>query len=182
MIIQDNQIELRRLVPNDLVDRCRWLNDPAVTRFFTNIWAFPPTLAEMEKWLENIGKKMDQEMHFSIYTRSDNHIGGVQLKGLDWRNRSTELGLFIGEKEWRGKGLGTIVTHLLLHYAFMTLNLHRVWLRVDSENVAAIRCYEKCGFIREGFFRDEVYKNGQYRDSIVMSILSGEFLDQINNR
>jgi len=64
----------------------------------------------------------------------------------------------------------------LLSYAFGPLGLHRVELRVDHPNARAIRCYEKCGFRREGLQReDRRQTDGTYHHSIVMDILEEEF-------
>jgi RimJ/RimL family protein N-acetyltransferase len=48
-------------------------------------------------------------------------------------------------------------------------------LHVFDFNQRAISCYEKCGFRREGVLRDYWYKNGKFRDTLVMSILASEY-------
>ena len=65
--------------------------------------------------------------------------------------------------------------HLLLRIGFETLNLNRIFLRVDEANKAGIRAYEKSGFIHEGRFRQGVYQNGEYRDLLPMSVLRSEW-------
>jgi RimJ/RimL family protein N-acetyltransferase len=169
---------LKGLEPTDLPDRQRWLNDPDTTRYFTNLGATPLTQEALRQWYEKLASAAHKELHFSVYTLTGQHIGGAQLKNLDWKNRSTELGLFIGEKDYRGQGLGQQITRLLLNYGFSTLNLYRLWLRVDAANMAALRFYEKCGLQREGIFRAEVFRNGGYHDSIVMSILEPEWREK----
>ena len=54
------------------------------------------------------------------------------------------------------------------------LNLHRIMLRVFSDNLQAIQSYHHAGFQKEGIARDMVYQNGRYRDMMFMSILAGE--------
>ena len=60
--------------------------------------------------------------------------------------RKAELGIFVGEKEYWGKGYGTEATELLLDFAFNILNLNSIMLIVNSFNERAIKSYEKCGF------------------------------------
>ncbi|MGJ4846582.1 GNAT family N-acetyltransferase [Leifsonia sp. Le1] len=71
-----------------------------------------------------------------------------------------------------GKGYGTEATTLALDYAFGELGLHRVTLDVYSFNPRAQRSYEKAGFVIEGRQRDTLYWDGEWVDSILMSVLS----------
>ena len=64
---------------------------------------------------------------------------------------------------------------LLLRHGFRTLNLNRVYLRVHADNKRAIRTYEKVGFVHEGKLRQAVYKNGKYKDVLLMSVLHDEW-------
>ncbi len=174
MVLKGKKVILRGVEPEDLPDRHRWLNDREVTHFFTTLGSYHLSLEQLQKWLDECSRRHN-ELHFSIDTAAGKHIGGAQLKGIDWRNRHAELGIFIGEKEEWGKGYCSEAVALLLHYAFDTLNLHRIWLRVDAENTGAIRCYEKAGFSREGVFREEVYREGKYNDTLILSILEREY-------
>lgn len=51
-----------------------------------------------------------------------------------------------------------------MDYIFETLGLHRCELVVSSDNAAAIHCYEKVGFVREGVARSAYLKNGKWMD------------------
>ena len=48
------------------------------------------------------------------------------------------------------QGFGTDAVRTLVEYAFRSMRLSRVYLRVFTSNVRAIRCYEKVGFRKEG--------------------------------
>jgi RimJ/RimL family protein N-acetyltransferase len=176
MILHGKSIVIKGLERENLPDRHSWLNNLEITKYFTNLGSFPLSETNLAKWYENLDNKKLQELHFSIFSGESKHIGGAQLKSFDWKNRSAELGIFIGEKSEWGKGYGTEATDLLIHYGFNELNLHRIWLRVDMDNLAAIKCYQKTGFTKEGIFREEVYREGCFHNSIVMSILSCEYL------
>ncbi len=79
---------------------------------------------------------------------------------------------------FRGRGLGTAATHLVLAYAFDVLALHRVELRVLTFNERAIACYEKCGFVREGVEREGAWIGGEWQSDLRMSILEHEFKEK----
>jgi diamine N-acetyltransferase len=94
---------------------------------------------------------------------------------MDPTIRSAEVGLFIGDKACWNKGYGTEAMHLLLNLGFDTLNLNRIFLRVDEANKGGIRAYEKAGFIHEGRFREGTFQNGKYCDVLLMSVLRAEW-------
>jgi RimJ/RimL family protein N-acetyltransferase len=64
--------------------------------------------------------------------------------------------------------------------AFDKVGLHRVHLHVFDFNQRAISCYENCGFGREGVLREYWFKNGRFRDTLVMSILSEDYSQRVS--
>ena len=77
-------------------------------------------------------------------------IGTYAFDDIDWRIRSAEFGIMIGDKTYWNRGYGTEAVRLLCQHGFNTLNLNRIFLHVFENNPRAIRAYEKAGFILEG--------------------------------
>lgn len=91
--------------------------------------------------------------------------------GIDLHNRRAHLGIGIGE-DFRGRGIGTDATRVMLRYGFVDRGLHRVQLEVLATNTAAIRAYEKAGFREDGRMRESAWVRGAFVDEIYMSVLS----------
>jgi RimJ/RimL family protein N-acetyltransferase len=102
-------------------------------------------------------------------------IGTARLRGLDDPHRRGRFAIGIFDPAWWGRGTGTEATRLVVRHAFDTLRLHRVELRVLTDNHRAIAVYEKCGFVREGVERDNVFAGGEWRRDLFMSILEDEY-------
>jgi len=137
----------------------------------------PLSLANEEAWFERMIQRPQDEQIFVIEICPKSEwisIGTCGYHEIDWRNRNTEVGISIGEKEWWNKGYGSEAMELLVKYGFETLNMHRVWLRVFERNKRAIRSYEKVGFVHEGQMRESDYKDGKYHNILLMSILRQE--------
>lgn len=167
---------LRPVVEDDWELRYKWLVDPEVSATLSSGAGMPLTPAEVKERTAKYAKRNADSAYFTVMElESSENIGSAQLFGINHWARSAELGLWIGEKSSRGKGYGTDIVHTLLGFAFHRLNLHKIMLTVDEDNPGAMRCYEKCGFRRDGILRDEVYKNGRYCNRLLMSILDQEF-------
>ncbi|HLO04819.1 MAG TPA: GNAT family protein [Symbiobacteriaceae bacterium] len=170
---ESERLRLRRVDPvHDLEDRFRWMSDPEVTRYL----GMRPALLSRESirsYLEQCANSADSSVEFAIETKEGKHIGGCTLRGFNHVSRSAEFAIVIGEE--RGKGYGTEVTKLMIDIAFGYFNLNRFWLTAYEPNVAAIRCYEKAGFVKEGILREHVYMHGQYLNGVMMAVLRSDW-------
>jgi RimJ/RimL family protein N-acetyltransferase len=99
----------------------------------------------------------------------------VDLFSINWRLRSAELAMVIGNEAARGKGIGQEALGLMLGYAFGMLGLERVELEVATGNRRAIRCYEKAGMKLEGVKRHAFMVDGCYHDLAMMAILAEDW-------
>ena len=76
--------------------------------------------------------------------------------------------------DYLGKGYGTEAAELRIEYAFEFIGLHKLMLRVYADNERAIKSYEKAGFLKEAYLKDDVYVQGKYRDIVLMAIINQE--------
>jgi RimJ/RimL family protein N-acetyltransferase len=129
------------------------------------------------EWFEkDLERQTGSEFLFLIYPLDENLlIGFVFLMDLDWTNGDAWVAIGIGESEYQNKGYGSDTMGVVLRYAFMELNLHRVSLGVFAYNQRAIRSYEKVGFKVEGLQRMQSLREGQRSDVVLMGILRQEW-------
>lgn len=174
-MILGERVRLRPIERDDLPRFVEWFSDPEVRRHL--LVYLPFSLAQEERWFENLLDRLErqEDLALAIEAADGVHIGNIGLHSIDWKNRSGELGIAIGDKAYWDQGYGTDAIRTLLGLAFGEMNLHRVFLRVDADNGRGIRCYEKAGFRQEGTSREAVFKEGTYHDQYVMSILRSEF-------
>ncbi len=175
-MIYGERIRLRRNERSDLPKFVEWLNDPEVRRYLS--MSLPISQANEDGWFENMLKRPPEEQPFAIEIKDGDDwrlIGNCGFFEIDRRAHSSEVGIFIGDKSCWNQGYGTEVMRLLLQIGFGTLNLNRIFLRVDAANKGGIRAYEKAGFVHEGRFRQGIYRDGQYEDMLFMSVLRSEW-------
>jgi RimJ/RimL family protein N-acetyltransferase len=99
-------------------------------------------------------------------------IGTISLTSIDLHSRHAEYGrLYVDPAQRRG-GVATRASHLIVEYGFRELNLRRIYLRVLADNHDAIELYKRLGFAEEGRLLQQVYKNGTYRDVVLMGLFA----------
>lgn len=181
-MIYGERIRFRHAERSDIPTFVNWLNDPEVRQGL--LLYLPMSQAEEENWFESNLKRPVDERVLCIEVRqpalgdrpeSWKHIGNCGFHAIDWRNRSSEVGIMIGDKTAWNQGYGTEAMQLMLKVGFDTLNLNRIFLHVFETNPRAIRAYEKAGFVHEGRLRQAECKNGQMIDILVMSVLREEW-------
>lgn len=105
----------------------------------------------------------------------DQILGLVSLTDIDYLNRSCQLHMMIGDKNQRGKGMGTFAFSEMIRHAFDDLNLNRMEAYILADNAASLAACSKVGFKQEGLLRQYAFKDGEYRDTVIMSILREEW-------
>jgi RimJ/RimL family protein N-acetyltransferase len=170
-MLAGRKVRLRAPQRTDIPIFVKWFNDPEVTEFLLR--GPPMGMEEEERWYESL--RADEGRVFCIETLEGKLIGNVGIIHIDWTNRKADIGIVIGEKEYWSQGYGGEAITLLLGYMFEEMNMERVWLYCDDKNKRAQRCYERCGFRREGIFRHNRCRGGRFSDDVVYSILSEEW-------
>lgn len=170
LILRGEQIYLRPITADDTELAVRWRNQPSVVANF--LYRKTITPKDHEDWLAN--KVFKGLVHQFIVCRNedDKPLGSAYLQNFDEESRRAEWGIYLGEEQTYGKGVGTEAGHLILDYAFNTLGLHKVVSRVLARNTASARMSEKVGSIQEAYLRDEYFLDGQYEDLILFGIFN----------
>ena len=127
------------------------------------------TLDAAQRWY---GSRAEQEDHLDLAVverATGDYAGEVVLNDLDRDNRS--CGFRIGLRPaFQNRGFGSEATRLIIEHGF-AIGLHRIELEVYAFNPRARHVYEMSGFVYEGTRRDALSWDGEWTDSIVMSIL-----------
>ncbi len=165
-------IYLRLMTWEDTDLIVNWRNSEAVRRNFIYQELF--TRESHENWIRTQIETGRVVQTIICDSATDKPLGSVYIRDIDRQHNKAEYGIFIGEAEARGRGVGTAAAKLMLRYCFEEAGLHRVYLRVFADNLQAIGSYEKAGFVREGLLRDDVCIDSVYRDIVWMAAVTNE--------
>ena len=166
-------VYLRPITLEDTENIVKWRNTDRVRKNF--IYQKPFTKEGHLAWMRDKVAAGEVVQFILCETQDDRPVGSVYFRDIDEKNRKAEYGIFIGEADAAGKGYGTLAAKGAVAYARDVLKLHKLLLRVFADNTAAIRSYEKAGFIREAHLKDEIrQEDGTYRDLLLMAVLFEE--------
>jgi RimJ/RimL family protein N-acetyltransferase len=169
-------VYLRELTRDDIKTINIWRNDKALVDQLGANFHFI-NIETDEQWFDQYLKNRSNQIRMAIIEeKSTQFIGVIYLLDIDFINRTASAAYMIGEKKNQGKGYGTQAVIKILVHAFNNLNLNRVFGYWLEENKRSIHVAKKCGFIEEGVMRHHVYKNGGYKDLLIMGVLKEEFI------
>jgi RimJ/RimL family protein N-acetyltransferase len=122
-----------------------WLED-SVTRQFIVSAAQRWTIESLREFVAAMSAREDV-LFFGIFTLDQSkHIGNIKFEHVDGARGSTELGVLIGDPEWRGKGVFPEIFVALQSALREQFSVRQIHLGVDKANVAAIKAYMRSGF------------------------------------
>ncbi|MEO3976193.1 GNAT family protein [Streptomyces sp. CAU 1734] len=167
-------IRLRAMTESDGAALWRWNHDPEVMRWMDD--GYPQTEARVRASLAERPRNAHGDVLFGIETAGPEGtlIGLVRLHGATPETGCAELDIYLGEKEYWGRGYATDAMRTACRYGFDDMRLHKISLTVATENHAARRVYEKVGFVEEGRLRQVFRRDGQWYDMFTMGLLADE--------
>jgi RimJ/RimL family protein N-acetyltransferase len=173
--LRDRDLVLRPWVEEDVPWLVAACNDPQITRWIPVI----PSPYTEEDARAFIGGESRPAPEYSVPEHSfaiavDGSPAGAIGMSVNSMNYRGRIGYWVAAPS-RGAGVCTHALRLLSRWAFDDLELRRLELITDPDNVASQRVAEKVGYRREGVMRSHLlHPDGRLRDSVMFSLLPGE--------
>jgi len=166
--------ELRQLYLTNRTSLNRWLQ-PLPEKI--NLQQMQDLIAEDHR-LARKGSRLD----LGIFKSDSNRlIGRIALHSVDYGiQHSAGMSYWISHELCRS-GLMTRSLATMASFAFEEACLHRLWLHIVSDNIASLGLAGKLGFCREGVLRKSLFINGEWQDSVLMSLLASEYDTQADS-
>lgn len=164
--------KLVRLRPFEKEDAERyrtWVNDAEIARLVDR--AKPVTRLEHDAWYEALVTSPLTCVFAVERQDTKDFIGLVWLYGIDWRHRTAEVRIVIGDRHGWGAGYGTDALRVIQVVAFGGLNLEKLWAEVLATNPRAVAAFERAGFTREGLLLGDRVEAGGRVDVVRLGLL-----------
>lgn len=102
-----------------------------------------------------------------ILIHNGQQIGQINYNAIDTNLNSTEIDIWLADREFIGKGLGTEAIKILCDFLDKSFNCKTIYIAPSRRNVSAIKAYKKAGFIETQNIPDNFVPD--YDDTIVMT-------------
>lgn len=172
--LRDGAVRLRPWTARDVDGAHRATQDPLIARF-TRVRP-NQTRDDVRRFYggQEAAREAGEALELAIADAvGDELVGTIALLRFEWAERRCEIGYWVAP--WaRGRGVATRAVGLLAPWALRTLDIARLGLTADVDNVASQRIAERCGFVREGVLRSYEQHHGRSRDLVIYSLLPSD--------
>jgi RimJ/RimL family protein N-acetyltransferase len=166
-------IRLERLGVQHLDGVAALIADPEVLHFTRVPEPAPPGFAR--DWIARYeaGERDGSCAGFAAVDGAGAFLGLALAPQIDAEGRELELGYIVAPQA-RGRGVGTTMLRELTRWALGEVGALRVYLMIDTGNVASRRIAERCGYVLEGVLRSAHVKQGRRGDVMLWSRLPSD--------
>ena len=171
MHLKNGNISIRKFIRSDIEKKIDWINNPKNNTYLH--YDIPLIYENTVAWYERI-KDVDTRFD-AVIEYNGEPVGLIGLLGIDSTNRKAEYYICLGEENYKGKGIATIASKLLIEYAFEEQNLNKIYLYTEEENIGAQRLFEKLGFKQEGHLKHDLIFKGRIVNRYIYSLLKEEY-------
>ena len=180
-ILENDRVLLRPLEESDFENLVHFsVNEP-------ELWEYSLQKGSGVEGLKNymqtaiVNRNKENSYPFIVFDKKNHSFAGsTRFYDVQLANQTLQLGFTWYGKKYQKTGLNQNCKFLLLEFAFEKMDMERVEFRADYENKNSIEAMKKIGCIEEGVLRKNFVKpNGERRDSIVLSILKQEWLNNV---
>jgi RimJ/RimL family protein N-acetyltransferase len=173
--LQSQRLLLRTIEDRDIPSLTPLFQDLDVMQFYLPTLLRPYSAAQLQEMLKEWHDESTYFLFSIVEKASGKVVGLINLDGVNWSNRYTEIGIAIASPADRGKGFAGEALRLLIDYCFKEMGLHRVFARIIEGNRPSVHLFNKLGFTQEGTLREQVFRHGGWRDMYVYGILAAEW-------
>ncbi len=175
-MIKGKLVGLRAVEEKDLEKLKEWRN---IEGFRENFREFRELSSrDQDNWFKNLEQSKHNNFMFTIVELSNNEpIGACGLLYINWINRSADFSFYIGKNNIYidDSEISIESTKLVINYGFKDLNLNKIWMELYEFDTRKLKFFmSKFNFKQDGILRKNCFKNGEYFDSIIISLLKSE--------
>ena len=154
MLLENEDIQLRAVEPEDLDRLYRWENNPQLwevgnTRNPYSRFVLRQYIVDSDK---NIYENKQLRL-MMVSVKTGDTVGTVDLFDFDIHNSRIALGLYV-DTAFQGKGYAKTSLGLVEEYVFDYLNVNQLYCHIAETNTASMSMFEQEQYEKAGLLKD----------------------------
>ena len=131
---------------------------------------FNPTIEFEKEWIQTLNDQKNSLLLLAIH--DGKIIGNISVNGSQRNMAAHTACIGIGLlREWRNKGVGSILFNSVIEWAKKNSQLEILWLETYATNKEGMTLYKKYGFEQDGIQKNFIkLSDNEYADNLVMSL------------
>ncbi len=170
--LKTDRLLLRQVTEEDAEEIFFLRSDPAVLQFLGKEPA--TTVKQARDFIKLVNANIDENeaifWGIALLEEPSKLIGTVCIWNIRKGDYRADLGYVLHPQHWR-KGIMKEVLHHVIHYGFTDMQLHSLEATIDPANKASAALLESFRFIREAYFKENVFFQGKFGDTAIYSLL-----------
>ncbi|MFJ8102458.1 UDP-4-amino-4,6-dideoxy-N-acetyl-beta-L-altrosamine N-acetyltransferase [Lysinibacillus sp. KCTC 33748] len=147
-----------------------WRTQEDVTKFMNT--DIEKDMDKQREWFRSISNSKTDA--YWIIEIKEKPIGVISLNNIDFVNKRTSWGFYIGEEKYRL--YGGIIPPYFYNYIFSKFEFHKITAEVMEGNNNVIKLNLMHGYRMVGVYKDHILKNGSYSDLNLLELLKEDWL------
>jgi RimJ/RimL family protein N-acetyltransferase len=170
-------------VPNieslDIQEWSSWYNDQKLTEFNTH-GVFPVSTTQEREYILTAATDPNTILLAIMDKEGDSLIGNIALKDINVFERHAEIALTVRRAAPPSASIESM--GLMISHGFRRLNLNRIYGGTDENLKHWVDMLGILGITIEGREREAFFRDNQFRDNILFSIIRSDYDDILRQR
>lgn len=174
-ILETERLTLRQITMQDAAAILFLRSNDKVMEFIEK--ERPKTVEDAAVFVRFMEESFDKNegINWVITLKGDpTFIGTIGLWRIFKEHHRAEIGYSLFPDFWQ-KGIISEAMQAVIRYGFYSLHLHSIQAEINPLNIASAKSLEKQGFVREAYFKEDYFFNGEFLDSAIYSLLERNF-------
>lgn len=170
--LQTERLLLRQLSEQDENEIFQLRSDESISKHLTR--PLCQSIDDARAFIQriNTGIENNQSLYWTISLKNSfSLIGTICLWNISWEHERAEVGFEL-LPGFQKKGYMQEALTAVLDFGFNSMRFHSIEGVVNPNNQSSIKILEKNHFVREGYFRENIFYNGKFLDTAVYSLLN----------
>jgi len=178
-IVKGERLYLKEIEISEIDDKVMsWFENDELMKYYTNSKNKISKTVLIDAILK--GKEQGNIITYGIYTLSNGIlIGTIKLGPINFNQKTSDLVVLIGNKDYLGKGYSVDAIKLGNELAFKYYNLRKLYGGMYMSNIPSIKAYRRAGWLVEGRLKGFYYNENKNEDRLLVGCFNPIYFSDV---